>query len=164
MTNIELNEFFNYFQGKVNDPELFEMLDEEEIREFEMEWLDAALSNPEIHRIYNTIEKEILVSEIDGTETETIAYELKHPDKSASYCTRFTKDLLVEAMVAAWVEPRYYSAVNTGQFFGGKEEKFYAQSTHMDKLKDMMETAEKTYRASISGYVKTHNSYLEGKQ
>lgn len=154
MGDIELNEFFNYFQGKVNDPELFGMLDEEEIREFEMEWLDAALSNPEIHRIYNTLELD--------SDTESISYELKHPDSSEKYCTRFTKDLLVEAMVAAWVEPRYYSTVNTGQFFGGKEEKFYAQSTHMDKLKDMMETAEKTFRASISGYVKTHNSYLKG--
>ena len=37
-------------------------------------------------------------------------------------------------MVGEWLEPQLNSELYTAQFFGGKEEKFYAQSGQLDKL------------------------------
>ena len=37
-------------------------------------------------------------------------------------------------MVSEWLEPQLNSELYTSQFFGGKEEKFYAQANQLEKL------------------------------
>ena len=40
-------------------------------------------------------------------------------------------------MVREWISVQLHSVVNTLQVFGGKEEKFYAQSSHIKELREM---------------------------
>ena len=43
-------------------------------------------------------------------------------------------------MVGEWLAPQLNSVLYTSQFFGGKEEKFYAQANQLDKLMALKET------------------------
>lgn len=48
-------------------------------------------------------------------------------------------EILSLLMVAAWLEPQVNSVLVTKQMFGGKEEKFYAQSKHSEELRALYE-------------------------
>lgn len=49
-------------------------------------------------------------------------------------------ELLALGMVDAWVTPMLNSTELTLQFIGGKEEKVYAQSSHIKELRDLKES------------------------
>ena len=59
-------------------------------------------------------------------------------------------DILALQMVEEWLRPQVNSALLTKQIIGGAEEKFYAQSNHLDKLLALKEQnkidAQKAYR------------------
>lgn len=44
------------------------------------------------------------------------------------------KEIIATGMVREWLEPQLNSTLYTSQFFGGKEEKFYAQANQLEKL------------------------------
>lgn len=48
-------------------------------------------------------------------------------------------EILSLLMVTAWLEPQVNSVLTTKQMFGGKEEKFYAQSKHSEELRALYE-------------------------
>ena len=43
-------------------------------------------------------------------------------------------EILSTLMVSEWLSPQLNSVLYTSQFFGGKEEKFFAQANQLDKL------------------------------
>ena len=43
-------------------------------------------------------------------------------------------EIIALLMVSEWLEPQLNSELYTSQFFGGKEEKFYAQANQLEKL------------------------------
>lgn len=46
-------------------------------------------------------------------------------------------EILSILMVREWISVQLHSVVNILQVFGGKEEKFYAQSSHIKELREM---------------------------
>ena len=43
-------------------------------------------------------------------------------------------------MVNEWLEPQINSELYVNQFYGGKEERFYAQANQLDKLMDLKQS------------------------
>ena len=50
------------------------------------------------------------------------------------------KEILAELMVGEWLAPQLNSVLFTSQFYGGKEEKFFSQSSHLNTLTELKET------------------------
>lgn len=50
------------------------------------------------------------------------------------------KEILAELMVGEWLAPQLNSVLYTSQFYGGKEEKFFSQSSHLNTLTELKET------------------------
>lgn len=49
-------------------------------------------------------------------------------------------EILALLMVNEWLEPQINSELYVSQFFGGKEEKFFAQANQLDKLLTLKQT------------------------
>ena len=50
------------------------------------------------------------------------------------------KEILALLMVNEWLEPQINSELYVSQFYGGKEEKFYAQQNHLNTLMSLKES------------------------
>ena len=70
------------------------------------------------------------------------------------------KEVLALGMVIEWISPQLYSTNLTHQFFGGKEEKFYAQANHLDQLKSLFHSAEVKRDKLIRNFGYAHNDYI----
>ena len=77
--------------------------------------------------------------------------------------TEFIIELAAMGMVVEWLEPRVKSTTNIAQMFGGKEQKFYAQSMHMAEIRSMLTDARVELRKMVRDYGYVHNSYIERK-
>lgn len=107
-------EIFIRFSQKITDYKLLELSDND-VHEMMRGWLFSAISK--FRRCENDLslrddETEYFETDLNDTEIEILAL----------------------LMVSEWLEPQVNSELFTSQFFGGKEEKFFAQSNHLDKL------------------------------
>lgn len=68
-------------------------------------------------------------------------HDLSDRDEELKQFNSDLSDLEIEIlsilMVREWISVQLHSVVNTLQVFGGKEEKFYAQSSHIKELREM---------------------------
>ena len=69
------------------------------------------------------------------------------------------KELIASEMVVQWLEPQLNSTLLTKQFFGGKEEKFYAQANQLEKLQDLYDYTRINVRKISRDY--TYQSYIK---
>lgn len=69
-------------------------------------------------------------------------------------------EILALMMVVEWIEPQLNSSLITSQFFGGKDEKFFAQSNQLEKLMALKESTAKTARKLIRNYTYLNSEYL----
>lgn len=60
-----------------------------------------------------------------------------------------------------WLEPLVQARMNISQMFGGKEEKFYSQATHLTAIRDMLNADKLEIRKMRRDYGYHHNSYIE---
>lgn len=81
---------------------------------------------------------------------------------------RFTDDLLdieIEVlammMVTEWLEPQLNSELYTAQFYGGKEERFFAQANQLDKLMVLKSKNEIACKKAIRDY--GYRSFVENR-
>ena len=51
------------------------------------------------------------------------------------------KEILGTMMVVEWLTPQVYNIMNTKQFLGDKEYKYYSQANHLDKLIKLRDTS-----------------------
>lgn len=65
-------------------------------------------------------------------------------------------EILSILMVVEWLEPQLNSVLYTSQFFGGKDEKFFAQANQLDKLMALKETNERKARKLMRDYTYKH--------
>ena len=67
-------------------------------------------------------------------------------DDETKVITEVLDNLEVEVfalgMVVEWLRPRLYSVLNTNQFVGGKEEKFYSQANHTGTLSSLFKDSQ----------------------
>lgn len=70
------------------------------------------------------------------------------------------QEIVVILMVREWISVQLHSVVNTLQVFGGKEEKFYAQSSHIKELREMDDRLRLEAQQLSRDYTYTDNEYF----
>ena len=70
-------------------------------------------------------------------------------------------EILSILMVREWISVQLHSVTNTLQVFGGKEEKFYAQSSHIKELREMDDRLRLEAQQLSRDYTYTDNDYFD---
>ena len=143
---------YSSFLSRVTDYSFVEV-NEDDVIDLMNGWMKSVVSQPYVRRLFSSI--------LFDDYEEVVEFELKTSvDDSAD--DDFVTEILSRGMVIEWLEPQVKSVVNIAQMFGGKEQKFYAQSAHMAELKDMLKTAKSELRRMICDYGYINNSYING--
>lgn len=149
MTSIKYTDIFSLFLGEVTDYKMYG-LDVSDAYALMSEYLQKAIRDPYVRNIFSLVNAD--------NEVQTLSFELR---VSSDDDEDFVKSVVSEAMVIHWLKPRLYSITNTEQFFGGKEQKFYAQANHISQLKSMLEDHKTHVRKIIRDRGYLLNDYLE---
>ena len=150
---ISYQDIYSRFLQKIDDCELAQ-LPQVDVYEMMRGWLHSTLSRPYIRSLFLELEFKDDVLAMSCTLARSV-------DDSAD--TEFIIELTAMGMVVEWLEPRVKSTTNIAQMFGGKEQKFYAQSTHMAEIRSMLTDARVELRKMVRDYGYVHNSYIERK-
>lgn len=70
-------------------------------------------------------------------------------------------EILSILMVREWISVQLHSVVNTLQVFGGKEEKFYSQSSHLAELRALDESLRLEAQQLSRDYSYIDNDYFD---
>lgn len=70
-------------------------------------------------------------------------------------------EILGLLVVGEWLEPQVNSVNVTLQMFGGKEEKYYSQSSHLATIKALRDDTRTEARKLMRDYTYAHSSYFE---
>lgn len=152
MTSIDYDVIFENFLGNVTDYD-FANLSMSESFSLMTEYLHKALAEAYLRRIFSSITLD--------DEGQTLSFEMAHVvDEDAD--TEFVINAIAKWMVYEWLHREVKSKNLTGQFLGGKEQKFFSQSAHLSELRALMDDSYKEARFFIQdrGYIS--NSYLSG--
>ena len=152
MTSLKLDDVYSSFLDKVTDFDLGSYEDDV-LEELLMGYLKGALSIPYLRAIFTTVS-------IDDYD-EVINFTLKTED---GFDEQFVIELLSKGMVIKWLEPQVKSKVNTAQMFGGKEQKWFSQATHLSELKDLLENERIELNKLIRDRGSIYNPYLTRKK
>jgi len=152
MTSLKLDDVYSAFLDKVTDFDIVEYEDDV-WKELMVGYLRGALGIPYLRAIFTTIA-------IDDYE-ETINYTLKTEDGCDE---QFIIELLSKGMVIKWLEPQVKSKVNIAQMFGGKEQKWFSQATHLGEIKDLLENERIELNKLIRDRGSIYNPYLTRKK
>ena len=147
MASVNYEAIFKMFLGSITDYKLAS-LEEEDANTLMTEYLHKALSETYLNRIFTSYELD--------DEAMAFTYTLDANDD-------FVCNAIAKWMVYEWLHNQVNSVVNTAQFFGGAEQKYYSQSAHLSELRALRDDAYKEARFFIQdrGWIK--NSYLGGK-
>ena len=128
---LSCEDVYSAFLGLIDDYQLPHM-SMEDAYEYMNDCFKNVFSKPKIRRLFSSISFDSNILQLN--------YELRNPidDK---YDEEFVKGLFANGMVVAWLEPRYQSETLTAHYFGGKEQKYYSQSAHIDALENMYKNA-----------------------
>lgn len=154
MTTLDYEEIFSSFLGNVTDYNLAS-LNPTDTYELLKEYLHKALAESYVSRLFAT-------KDLDDT-IQVFSFELKRSQDEDSD-KLFVITAITKWMIYEWYQDKVNSSVNVIQFFGTKEQKMYAQSTHMTSSLSLQKNAyDEAYRFIMRrGYI--DNSYLEGKK
>lgn len=142
MTSYET--IFNCFLRKINDVELARQIKFN--RDFVLEemtgWLHSSIAKLGLFEQEQiTFDDENMQIEEDLTDWEIEIYAL--------------------GVRVEWLEPLVKSRVNLSQMFGGKEEKYYSQASHISAITGILEDAKLEIRKMKRDFGYAHNSYIE---
>ena len=152
MSSVACEDIYGKFLGYIKDNRLLTK-NYETVETFMFEWLQKSYSKPYVRRLFSSLSYD--------EEEDVLNFELNYSVDEDSDVL-FVTDVLCLGMVAAWLSPIVRSRSNLVQFFGGKEQNFYSQASHLDQLRGVLEDVKLEQRNLIRdrGYV--FNSYLEG--
>lgn len=114
------HKIYNRFLNKITSYKLLELSDQD-VQEMLYHWLMAAI--PKFRRCKSDLslrDDEVLEFKEDLLDIEV--------------------EILALLMVNEWLEPQINSELYVSQFYGGKEEKFFAQQNHLKTLLDLKES------------------------
>lgn len=149
MTSIKYTEIFSLFLGEVKDFKIYG-LDVTDAYALMSEYLQKAIRDPYVKYIFSSVTAD--------DEIQVLSFELKN---SGADDEDFVKTVVSEAMVIHWLKPYVHSTTNIEQFFGGKEQKFFAQANHTSQLRGMLEDRKTNVRKIIRDRGYLTNTYLE---
>ena len=148
---LQYEDIFSVFLSKVTDYSFLEY-DDSYIQSEMVSWLTASSSSPRLRAKF----KELTLA---NDEAE-LNFELKVSiDESSDI--EFVKDILARGMVVAWLEPQVKNVLLTKQMFGGKEERFFAQSNHLKELQTLLDNAKVELNKLFRDYGYLNNSYIK---
>ena len=93
------------------------------------------------------------VSDLSDRDDELVTFNIDLEDEEI--------EILAMLMVGEWLEPQVNSVTLTHQFFGGKEEKFFAQANQLAELKALRDETRTEARKLMRDYTYAHNSYFD---
>ena len=130
---LSCEDIYSSFLGLIDDYNIPHM-SKDDAYEYMKECFEKVMSKPKVRKLFKTITFDSNILQLDC--------ELKNPIDEESDKS-FVSGLFSNGMVVSWLAPRYQADTLVKQFFGGKEEKFYAQSSHMAELEAMYNNAKK---------------------
>lgn len=135
---------FNTFLRKINDVEFANQIqfNQEYAVDDMTGWLHSAVAK------IGRIEQSSITFDDD---TQTIAEDLSDIDI----------EIYALGMKVEWLTPIVDSKLNLAQMFGGKEEKFYSQSSHLSQLQSMLANDKTEIRKLVRDYGYRHNLYID---
>lgn len=132
-------DIYSKFLAKITDYEFLTITDQEAYDNMG-EWLRETYSRPKVRKLFSSIKLD--------NEIMTLEYELNRSIDD-DYDQYFVEQMMASGMVVAWVKPKLQKSTLLNQMFAGKEQQFFSQSSHMDKLQQLYEKCEseldKTY-------------------
>ena len=129
---------YKRFLNKISDVKMLELSDDD-IQEMMHEWLTSSISK--FKKCQNDLSDRDDILQTFNVDLLDIEVEI-----------------LSIMMVKEWLEPQLNSTLLTAQFFGSKEEKFYAQSNQIEKLIALSKKNELTARKLMRDY--GYQSYI----
>lgn len=147
------DKIYSRFLNKVSDYE-FANFDEPDMTQRMLEWLQSALSQPYIYRIFTEFNADDEVAQMEYTIINPVN---DYIDKN------FVEELLGYQLVVEWLEPQVNSTTTIHQMItNSKEQKFYSQASHLSEKRALYETAYNQVRSMLRdrGYI--NNDYLDG--
>ena len=151
MTSVKYETIFNLFLGSITDIKLAS-LSEEDAKVLMTEYLHKSLAASYISHLFSSTE----LDDANETFTYTMAYD------SGIDETDFVCNAISKWMVYEWLHNQVRNTVNTMQFFGGSEQKFFSQKAHMEELRNMQDDAYSEARKFVMDRGWIRNSYLGG--
>ena len=145
------NDIFSRFLNKIRDYE-FAGLPEPNATGQMREWLQSALSQPYIYRIFATFSADDEIAEIEYTLRSSVD---DFSDKN------FVEEILGNQMVYEWISPKVRTTTLLNQMItNSKEEKFYSQSSHLGQLREIESDSYNKVRYMLRDKGYEYNPYL----
>ena len=145
------NNIMSRFLNKIRDYE-FAGIPEPNATEQMREWLQSALSQSYIYRIFEQFSADNEIAEFEYTLKSSVD---DYSDQN------FVEELLSNAMVIEWVTPKVHTTTLLNQMItNSKEQRFFAQANQLSQLRELKADTEHKVRSMLrdKGYV--YNSYL----
>lgn len=141
--NTSYNEIYNIFSQKITDFIILD-LEDDVLQPMLLGWMKSAIA-----KIMKPIEHDLS----DRNDNEMMFNNVLN---------EIEKEIIACSMVVEWITPQVNSTMNTQQFFGGKEEKFYAQKNQLEGIKALRDDMRIEARKLRRDYVTANSSYLNG--
>lgn len=154
MTSLDYEEIFSSFLGSVTDYSLAS-LEPTEAYEVLTELLHKSLADRYVARLFKS-------KKLDD-DVQKFSFEMKYVIDEYSD-REFVINALAKWMKYEWLQKQVNNTALTSQFFGGKEEKFYAQANHLSELQALQSSAYDEAYGFIRNRGYIDNKYLEGNK
>ena len=151
MASVSYETIFNLFLGNITDYKLAS-LNEDDANTLMTEYLHKSLAASYLNRIFSSVTLD--------DDTRIISFTLAYD--SGRDETDFVCNAIAKWMTYEWFHNQVRSTVNTAQFFGGSEQKYYSQQQHLAELKDLEDSLYKEARHFVMDRGWINNSYLGG--
>ena len=146
MLSVTYDACYSRFLAQVQAYDLA-VIDESEARQKLNEWLSSVKSNPRVRKLFTslTMDKNI----------ETIFFTLKNTFKDDEADVDFVTEVFGLGVAWKWADEKYKSLVNTAQYFGAGDRRYFSQANHMTSLATMA----KDGRGNLYNFIRDHGSY-----
>jgi len=145
MLSVSFDIIYSRFLSKVQAYDLLEIGTNDCLEQLN-EWLISVKSNPRVRKCFTSLTLDNI--------GKSISFELRNPVDNDSDID-FVTELFGLGLAWKWITPKYYSVLNTSQFFGNKEAKWYSQSNHMAEIGKMYSEA----KTSLYKHIASHGYY-----
>ncbi len=151
MLSVTYDAIYSRFLSKVQAYDLLELTNDDCYEQLG-EWLMSVKADSRVRKVFTSLS-------FDDVE-KTVSFALKNPVDDSNDID-FVLEIFGLGVAWKWIEPKYKSVLNTAQFFGGKEQKWFSQAQHMSELAAMNKDARNDLYRFISSHGYYNNSYLK---
>jgi hypothetical protein len=146
MLSVNYDACYSRFLAQVQAYDLA-VIDESEARQKLNEWLSSIKSNPRVRKLFTslTMDKNI----------ETIFFTLKNTLKDDEADVDFVTEVFGLGVAWKWSSEKYDSLLNTAQYFGAGDRRYFSQANHITSLAAMV----KDGRGNLYNFIRDHGSY-----